>query len=86
MTNVDLYVFDDEKSIKNGFKSIKPSYIPLLPHKCHFLCHARPVNWKNSNRYTIWSLNLMIDVDLYIFDDEKLIRSGINSQVDSPRP
>ena len=44
MINVDLYVFDDEKSNKSGFKSIKPSYIPLLPHKCHFLCHARPGN------------------------------------------
>ena len=49
MIDVDLYVFDDDKSNKNGFKSIKPSYIPLLPHKCHFSCHARPVNRKKWN-------------------------------------
>jgi len=51
MIDVDLYVFDDEESNKSGFNSIKPSYMPLLPHKCHFSCHARPGNWKNLN---IW--------------------------------
>ena len=43
MLDVDLYVFDDEKSIGSGFKLIKPPYIPLLPHKCHFLWHAIPL-------------------------------------------
>ena len=61
MIDIDLYVFDDEKSNKSVFKSIKPSYIPLLPHKCHFVCHARPGNWKKSN---IYGINSMIDVDL----------------------
>ena len=75
MFGVDLYVFGDEKSNKSGFKSIKPSYIPLLPHKCHFSCHARPGNWK----IQIYGINRMIDVDLYVFDDDKLIRSGLTS-------
>ena len=75
MFGVDLYVFGDEKSNKSGFESIKPSYIPLLPHKCHFLYHARPENWK---KYSIW-YNTMIDVDLYVFNDDKLIRSGLKS-------
>ena len=73
MFGVDLYVFGDEKSNKSGFESIKPSYIPLLPHKCHFLGHARPGNRK---KYSIW-YNTMIDVDLYVFNDDKLIRSGL---------
>ena len=72
MIDVDLYVFDDEKSNKNGFKSIKPSYIPLLPHKCHFSCHVRPVNRK---KWNIW-YNTMIDGDLYVFDDEKSNKNG----------
>ena len=47
MLDVDLYVFDDEKSIGSGFKLIKPPYIPLLPHKCHFYCHTRDLEIEN---------------------------------------
>ena len=73
MIAIYTYVFNDDKLIRSGLKSIKPLYIPLLPHKYHFLCHARPVNW----RIQIYGINSMIEVDLYVFNDEKLIRSGL---------
>ena len=56
MFGVDVYVFDDEKSIGSGFQSIKPPYIPLSPtsrsqetlsppcDKTHFLTKYLKIN------------------------------------------
>ena len=63
MLDVDLYVFGDEKSIGSGFKSIKPPYIPLLPHKCHFLLLRKTQKLKKLNSRKARFIYVLDDID-----------------------
>jgi hypothetical protein len=49
LIGVNRYVFDDDTSIKSGFKFVKLFGVPLFTTFCHFLSHRGTQKYQNPN-------------------------------------
>jgi hypothetical protein len=61
MIGVNPYVFDDDRSIKSGFKFVKLFGVPLFTTFCHFLSTAE----LKINEIQIYGYHTLLGVNSY---------------------